>query len=193
MSEYQHGDWYCVPANDAEAREIIERAVASGAEMRTQWFPDDHAFGVLDGVVSWDDEIGTKYTLTELRQKFPLPGERVELAGRFKAGDRVEVFLGEFKSDRRNTGETATVLAVAKNSNGRDLAMIQIDDCGNSGECDAVIFDVLRPLRTEREKFIEAAKRIACKDFTESQAMFAAGEIYDALQSGELKAPEVKK
>ena len=34
MSEYKHGDWYCVPANEEEAREIIERAVASGADNR---------------------------------------------------------------------------------------------------------------------------------------------------------------
>lgn len=31
MSEYKHGNWFCKPANEAEAKEIMDRAVASGA------------------------------------------------------------------------------------------------------------------------------------------------------------------
>ena len=189
MIEYKHGNWFCKPANEAEAKEIMDRAVASGAEMHTRWSPDDKAFGVFEGYVSWDDEIGKRYTIEELRKKFTLPCESVEPeAWSPKAGDHVEIDMRDFISDRRETGETATVLSISVNSNGNTVAMIEID--GRNGECDAVNVMVLRPLRTEREKWIDAAVKIHSAHQWTAESF--AESLYDAIKSGALKAPEAE-
>lgn len=94
---YEHGNWFCKPANEAEAREIIERAVASGAKNRYDLEGDQlnsRYYGVYGGILTlkhrvyWTDAIGTEYTMQQVRQKFLLPGER-ESASKFKIGDRV--------------------------------------------------------------------------------------------------------
>src|SRR5690554_2232432 len=94
MSEYKHGNWYCKPANNAEAREIVERAVASGAELyetvgisgidKYEWNLLE-AWGVIDGrtCTAGADKHGTfrcatQYTIEQIRKLFPLPGERTE-------------------------------------------------------------------------------------------------------------------
>lgn len=98
-------------------------------------------------------------------------------------GQRVEISLGDFNSDRRTDGETGRVLSLSVNSRGRIIAMIEID--GADGECDALVVDALRPLRTERERWIDTAiglrKPGACTDER------WLSDIYDA---GLAKLPE---
>ena len=91
MSDYKHGNWYCKPANEAEAREVVERAVASGAkkdETFSDWAWDAYgAWGVRNGrthtqtVGFYRDGGVIEYTIDQVRDKFPVPGERVERSG----------------------------------------------------------------------------------------------------------------
>ena len=48
-----------------------------------------------------------------------------------------------------------------------------------------------RPIRTERDRWVESAHKIA-NDDSGSATFRAIGMIYDALKSGTLKAPEVE-
>ena len=142
MSEYKHGNWFCKPANEAEAKEIMDRAVASGAKMLIRWSPDDKAFGVYDGVVSWDEEVGTRYTISKLREKFPLPGEDVK-TGWSSEGFPTVGWHGECSSDKHEWFECVVLpdgLIACANKNGR---WWQIYSC----ELLALQF---RQLRTER-------------------------------------------
>lgn len=91
---YKHGNWYCKPASEEEAREIIERAVASGAERNEtvgltfvyeyKWCRFD-AWGVSNGKTYTGDIFdrgpfghATEYTIEQVRDKFLLPGEQGE-------------------------------------------------------------------------------------------------------------------
>lgn len=82
MSNYKHGDWYCDPANEAEAREIIERALASGAELYESvginyYWNSFIGWGVEGGrtLTSDDWRKAKPYTIEQVREKFPLPNE----------------------------------------------------------------------------------------------------------------------
>ena len=88
---YKHGDWFCKPASEAEAREIIERALANGAaanETLEVW-PWDmcEAWGVYNGY-TYTQSLGfyrdrgfTEYTIEQVREKFPMPGEQQQWNG----------------------------------------------------------------------------------------------------------------
>src|SRR5690606_17913726 len=78
MSDYKHGNWYCRPANKAEAREIVERAVARGAKNACRWRGNsiNRPYGVIRGRLEFDTWQGTEYTIEQVREMFPLPGER---------------------------------------------------------------------------------------------------------------------
>lgn len=86
---YKHGDWYCKPANKAEAEEIIERAVASGAKLHEfvehsgeihdnghRWNMYPH-WGVCNGHTHTSDAAAydevTLYTFKHVQELFPLP------------------------------------------------------------------------------------------------------------------------
>lgn len=181
---YKHGDWYCKPATKAEAREIIERAVASGAVIETQWNPDDCAFGVHNGVVSWDDEYGTEYTIDEVRQKFPLPSDRQTE----RTSEKMPPvgWHGEVKLGGKGEWYECVVLpngGIAYSANGH----FWNTDNGHSRTF------VFQAIRTEREKWIEAASKVFCEAGESEVSDAALGAVYDAIQSGELKMPEAKQ
>lgn len=116
MSNYKHGDWYCKPESEAEAREIIERAVASGAcSVETVGLARDYeyalssfeAWGVNNGITYIGDiradgafQHATEYTIDQVREKFPLPGEHTEQywngEGLPPVGTRCEVIVGSY-------------------------------------------------------------------------------------------------
>ena len=86
---YKHGDWYCKPANEAEAKEVIERAVVSGAKLHefvhhSEDFHDNGYgwnmyphWGVYNGHTHTTDAAAfdavTVYTIMQVRELFPLP------------------------------------------------------------------------------------------------------------------------
>lgn len=189
MNEYKHGDWYCKPANEAEAREIIERAVASGAE-NIHGFRGNSSritYGVPDGIIKGEAYKGDEYTMQKVRELFPLPGEQQE---QFKpvAGLVCEVVRNGYVLSEHGEGflgVPVTIHAVFTNANGTGMAAVGFED----GDCACFRLNMLRPIRSERERWVEsveAATRII-------GATNAIGLIYDALKSGALKAPEVNK
>lgn len=185
---YKHGDWYCKPASKAEAKEIIDRAVASGAENMTNWCLDASNYCVYMGRITAYPK-GKEYTIDELRHKFPLPGE---LEGRNNqpdewdgegfppVGTECELWWGGAYDDdveiiqyRRN-GNHAVFWRIAK-------------DCVDGAEIPTAQF---RPLRTEREKWIEAANIGLSGDVQAlKHAESILKQIYDLLKSGQLKVP----
>lgn len=134
MSNYKYGNWYCKPETEAEAREILERAVASGAKagetLEHYHWNGYGAWGVCQGCTHTQTVIFcrnhgiTEYTIEQVRELFPLPGEKV---------------------------------------------------CRRYA-----------PLHTERGRWVYEAQK-HCTEFGSNQL----GKLYDALKSGDLKAPEV--
>ena len=188
---YKHGDWFCKPASEAEAREIIERAVASGAVNTMQYngnTPRCDFYGVRNGVVHATDsgygpeckpEYGPEYTIAELRQKFPLPGEQQQWNGE---GLPPVGWHGECSSDKHGWFECVVLPDgfIAYTANDK---WWQVDD-GNGVALE------FRPLRTERERFVIAAQKYfneECSEVCPAESTLLG--IYDALKSGELKAP----
>ena len=176
MSNYKHGNWYCKPANEAEALEIVERAVASGAKNKAGWKGNStrNTYGVINGRVDFGVLDGTEYTITQLRNKFPLPGEWVtEWDGEWlpPVGTVCEAIYDK-------VWHRCEILKYKVNNLGKTVAA-----------CD-FIFDlawsaVFRPLRTERDQWVAEAQK-HCTEFSSNQL----GKLYDALKSGTLKAPE---
>ncbi len=179
---YKHGNWFCKPANEAEAKEIIERAVASGdVDNNRYWAFDAECYGVYNGVVGAYDA-GAEYTIEQVREKFLLPGEQKQwiLDGLPPVGWHGEcTWLAEpewFECFVLPDGFVA-------HRSRTDLGWVT----GN-----AHLFQ-FRPIRRERERWVEKAAIALHKDavLTTEQASYAAGSIYDAIESGDLKAPEV--
>ena len=82
-SKYEFGNWACRFATEDEAKEIIARALASGAINPTDWGGDGANYGWY-GVKAGKVFYGAKrewngaptFTLEQLRKKFPLPHEQ---------------------------------------------------------------------------------------------------------------------
>lgn len=53
-------------------------------------------------------------------------------------------FPPPYISNRRSTGEMATVIGTGINSEGIPIALVEIHDTG--GDCDALVFNCLKPL-----------------------------------------------
>lgn len=200
MSDYKHDDWYCKPANEAEAKEIVERAVASGAVVCEK--PGDpniqgtfhwkrlNAWGVINGRTCTGDSgnifgSSIEYTIEELRQKFPLPGGQVEEPKKWRGpedglppvGIEVEIWQGDRWIGATTVGEFGS----------HRKCMV----CApNGGGFYGFYEDEIRPLRTERERWVEAASNGLGGDMSMlKHSEFILGQIYDAIQSGKLKAP----
>lgn len=197
MNEYKYGNWYCKPANEAEAREIVERAVLNGAVRDEcvgdlQW-DDCDAWGVVDGR-TYTGGIGhagqsfygkTQYTITELRQKFPLPGDSVEAEQWNGEGLPPVGWHGECTWGAKSTWHECVVcpsVIAYKNICGRWVTDV-FDSLGNLE---------FRPLRTEREKWIDDAHKIANDGGGFAASVQAIGALYDAIKSGQIKAPEAE-
>ena len=201
---YVHGNWYCKPSNEAEAKEIVERAIASGAmvderpgdaknHLHFSWNFCD-AWGVLNGR-TYTGDIGhyfencPEYTLTELRQKFLLPDEHVEEPKQWRGSkDGLPpvgtVCIGEHEDV--NNGNPCTVEILKHNKNGIGCVVFWIDAPNGKGN----LFWCSRffPLRTERDKWVEAATKM-WNEHPDSSAKSFSEVIYDAIQSGQLKTP----
>lgn len=109
MNNYKHGDWYCKPANEAEAKEIVERALASGAGLFDSVGdgPDDSRWdlceywGVLRGyttifhIVNYSSN--TLYTIEQVREKFPLLSELQMSVGPHFEHEQKEVVRSDVK------------------------------------------------------------------------------------------------
>lgn len=193
MSDYIYGDWHCKPSNVAEAKEIIERAIASGAVNKDEWGGNSikRYYGVYDGYVVYGELCGTKYTLAELRQKFPLPGEQVEEPKQWRGPEDGlppvgTVCIGEHEDV--NNGNPCTVEILKHNKNGIGCAVFWID--APNGEGNLFWCSRFFPLRTEREKFVEAAVKIHSAHQWTAESF--AESLYDAIKSGQLELPEVK-
>lgn len=117
----------------------------------------------------------TEYTVEELRQKFPLPGERVEAV--------------EYTHEYSDFGiyKSCSVIVSEPDSDG---FVVVHDKHG----CYRVVSEgSVRPLRTDREKFVENVRLglNGCSDYLK-YADEIAGQIYDAIKSGAIKAPEAE-
>jgi hypothetical protein len=207
MSNYKHGNWYCKPANETEAREIFQRALESGAEkdetLKNYSWDEYGAWGVRNGLTHtqrmdfyrYEDAI--EYTIEQVRELFLLPSEQANKGwngeGSPQVGQRVEINTGNFGSYRRKNGETGRVLSVSTNSRDLTIAMIEIDGAG--GECDAVLVRCLRPIPSERERWVESALEVYCPSTVGDEwdaTIDCLGAVYDAIKSGDLKAPEAE-
>lgn len=190
MSNYKHGNWYCKPANESEAREIVERAGASGArlyETLGNWDWNDYgAWGVCFGRTHTQKadfyiEIDAiEYTITQVRQKFPLPGEQ-------QTGWNVEGlppvgWHGECSSDKSDWYECVVLrdgfIAHSDTQIGKEFWRVD--------SIDGLSF---RPLSSEREQWVEQALNVLQKDPCAMPAQLM-GMIYDAIKSGTLPVPE---
>lgn len=189
---YKHGDWYCKPANEEEAREIIERAVASGAEryedvgagagreyrwnLRSTW-------GVYNGhtctsVPENDTDVlngAAEYTIQQVRELFPLPGECAQWKGPQDGFPPVGMVCEAIYDKAWHRCE---ILKHKVNDSGMKVAACDF------GFMLAWSAD-FRPIRSERERWVSEAQK-HCTEFGSNQL----GNLYDALKSGDLKAPE---
>ena len=181
MSNYEHGNWYCKPADEAEAKEIIERAVASGA--RNDYGRNGSScripYGVAYGCVDCGVTEGTEYTIEQVREKFPLPGEQTKWNGEGLPP------IGTICASKCPSGMTVVGEILKHHSDGV-CALFLSDD-----EFTVFWQKEFQPLRNERESWVEQALGVLQKDPCALPSQFV-GMIYDAIQSGELKMPEVK-
>lgn len=219
MSNYKHGDWFCKPANEEEAKEIVELALVSGAELYEaiigqreydyendyEW-DDCHGWGVLDGMTHTGNLSkhgsfvnATEYTITEVREKFPLLGEQQKEwngDGFPPGGVECEAYIyadtiGQGKIKAKWVDGYAGCKAIAGNG-GYGCIFIQ-----QNGAIHFVESEIhFRPIRTERGRFVEAASAVfhgACiNDYSGRYFADAMGAVYDAIKSGTLKVPEVE-
>ena len=212
MSEYKHGNWFCKPASEAEAHEIVERAVASGAERSET--PGDRprqreyswnccdSWGVTNGktYTAYTDKNepfcgATQYTIEELRKLMPFPGEH-PVKPLVSVGKKYEVRNphGYILSDlgEKFMGNNVTVRSIFTNSRGYVMAAVEKD----GGDCCCFRTDMLYQPLTEREKWVDEC----VQQFIEfygypkgaEQYIGISGHLYDALQSGTLKMPEAE-
>lgn len=187
MNEYKHGDWYCEQANEAEAKEIIERAVASGAENAGGWIGTSVTcfYGVFNGYVSCnapEDYInGNQYTIEQVREKFPLPSEYSQEwngEGLPPVGAVCELI---------NRGITVEIIAHAE-AKARRFAVFKYYDSNGLLTVDLREAPSFNPLRSERDRWVSEAQK-HCTEFSNNQL----GKLYDAIKSGDLKAPSSDK
>lgn len=199
MSEYKHGNWYCEQANEAEAKEIIERAVASGAENAGGWIGTSATcfYGVVNGYVSCnapEDYInGNQYTIEQVREKFPLPSELKKWNGEGlpPVGTVCEVFHRAACESRPSLKECRIIELLPPhkidNQANRLTGVVYLIDSEASREVGIADIVSFQPLRSERDRWVSEAQK-HCTEFGINQL----GKLYDAIKSGELKAPEVE-
>lgn len=195
MSNYKHGDWYCRPANETEAKEIIERAIVSGAkkdDTLSDWSWDAYeAWGVYNGrtftqkLTFYRNHDSTEYTIEQVRELFPLPGERSTEWG----GEGVPPInaVCEF---RKNPDEwiKGVVFGHRHCNNGEVEVFI---DLRHSFDWSSDL-SRFRPIQTERERWAEDVNTGYTSGAIIPSVKGIAGFIFDAIKSGELKAPEVE-
>lgn len=188
---YQYGNWFCKPANEAEAREIIERSVASGASNEVGLSGSGknyYCYGVNRGVVFYGSEaewvVGTEYSIEQVRELFPLPGEHTEQGWN---GEGLPPIGVECEIEY-NVNCWRPLIIIAE---GKHTYFVRYTDLQDEDLLQKTGRLVFRPLRTERDQWVDAAHKIA-NDNSGSATFRAIGAVYDAIKSGDLKAPEVE-
>lgn len=256
MNNYKHGNWYCKPVNEAEAREIIERALESGAKNPRGWKGTDganQAYGVFHGFVSFDFEFAwvdsTEYTIEQVRELFPLPGEREDSLPTDKSLYRhtnggVYRITGYANQETQKPDQYPVTIIYQNVVNGttwcrpasewarsftpvdsepsqdwdgeglppvrsvcsiqlafNDMGKCEITYMGNGVYCyrqlstnkeytGSVPDTVFRTIRSERERWVDDVNTRYTSGAHHSTVKDIAGFIFDAIESGELKAPE---
>lgn len=192
--QYPHGNWYCKPNNKNETKEIIARAIASGAVIADNlgWVWDYYpAWGVFSGATntgSFRSSSCVKYTIDELRQKFPLPGE--------PAFD--EIKQKQWRGPEDGLPPIGTVCMVQHEKiNNNKLTRVEI--LKHHPETNACAFfwidapkhqpnlfwsSKFHPINTERQKWIDEAVVVSATPEKEL------GKVYDAIKSGLLAIPK---
>lgn len=193
MNNYKHGDWYCKHANEAEAHEIIERAVASGAKNAGGWEGTSitYFYGVFNGYVSCNDpddsRNGTQYTIEQVREKFPLPSEREAAQWDGKGLPPVGAEC-EYYDALKRMWIYAFIVAY---DIGSDDAIWRRDKEGGQLYYGSRV--EFRPIRSERERWVEDVNANYTSGAHPSTVKEIAGYIFDAIKSGALKAPSSDK
>lgn len=180
----EHTDWCCQPANKEEAQEIVERAIVNGAKIKDvvgsrKIDPYHWNYYPLWGVYHGETNTGIKewaelYTIAQLREMFPLPNEQKEKVPIYTHKYRYS--QGLYKLCRVVVSETDT------------LGKILVED--QYGEYDLIHLANLRPLKSERDKWVEYVLKLH-SEYTSDLKSFMY-TLYDTVKSGDLKAPEAE-
>lgn len=207
MTKYKHGNWYCKHANEAEAREIIERAVDSGATNKGGWKGTavTYFYGVFDGYVygcAPEKYInGNQYTIEQVREKFPLLSELQMSVGPHFEHEQKEVVRSDVKVsiggnpdnwDGKGLPPVGTVCEALHTGGWYKCEILKHNTTNvgvKSAACDfgfTLAWSTnFRPLRSDREVWVSEAQK-HCTEFGGNQL----GNLFDALKSGDLKAPQ---
>ena len=187
-------NWYCKPASEAEAIEIVERAVANGAvaEEVPRGFNSACTEFSWDYCVFWGTycgktithgctvlhDPGEQLTIQQVREQFPLPNEVKNMSDK-----------KEWQGQQDGLPPVGTVCDCIIEGGWERIKVIGVyedarwalSEKGHYITCCST--KVLRPLRTEREKWIEQAAIHANKEgyIGEELAVFIAGNIYDNM------------
>ena len=183
-------NWCCKPTSEAEAVEIVRRAIANGAVVKEVPAGFDFAgaefswnycefWGAYDGkTITHDgfDVMGEQLTIQQVREQFPLPYEVKVMSDKKEWQDGLPPigFHGEITWGKKEKWFECVVIpgnAIAIFSNGTWVVTDVFHDVA------------FRPLRTDREKWVEQAVIHATKEgyINEELAFFIARKIYDNM------------
>ena len=187
-------NWYCKPASEAEAIEIVERAVANGVVAKS--IPSGFDFSCDE--FSWDycgfwgayggktithgctvlHEAGEQLTIQQVREQFPFPSE-VKVMSDEKEWQGQQDGLPTYTHEFSDVGvhKKCTIVTDKTDSDG----FILVEDA--FGKYHLVQKHDLMVIRTERDKWIEQAVIHATKEgyINEELAFFIARKIYDNM------------
>lgn len=197
-------NWYCKPASEAEAVEIVRRAIANGAVVKEvplgfdfscAEFPWDYCafWGVHDGNTFTHDVVGDDFkrlTIQQVREQFPRPNEVKAMSDKKEWQGMQDGFPpAEIDIEVKKDGRWIGAMTVGKYYEWMVCAPFGGGFYGFS-------IDDMRPLRTDREKWVDAACAVfhgrCMHDYSGQHFDDAIGAVYDAIKSGTLKAPEAE-
>lgn len=190
-------NWYCKPASEAEAIEIVRRALANGAVEKDvvsvmaidgykyKW--DVFSFwGVHDGktiTFGATQSAGERLNIQEVRKHFPLPHEVKVMSKKEWQGPQDGLPpVGDWVMSPGG----AKMFYVGTSSIGGHVFELE---GGGLTVVDSV--DGFSQIPNERDKWIDYVTGLVKQGAQTDESL--AGEIYDALKSGALKAPEVEQ
>ena len=189
-------NWYCKPASKDEAIEIVERAVANGAVAEEvvynmsmgayeyHWNSFKY-WGVFRGKTmthEWGYSASKQLTIQQVREQFPFPNEVKAMSDK-KEWQGMQDGLPPVGDWVMSPGG-AKVFYVGTSSIGGHVFEL---DGGGLTVFDSV--DGFSKIPNERDKWIEYVTGLVKPGAQTDESL--AGEIYDAIKSGSLKAPEV--
>src|SRR5690606_40024633 len=136
-------------------------------------------------------EWGKQYTTEQVREMFPLPGEHAEQSwngeGLPPVGVECEMFFEVSWIPAKIIGTDGSALVAKLHIKRNGFTEVTYRACHSCK---------FRPIRSERERWVEESSKVfhgACMhDYSGQHFALAMGAVYDALKSGDLKAPEVE-